>query len=177
MKISTMRNLQKIMDTGDNIACIDIWKNVLYIRKFKGRNVFMSKKGVTDEDTGRYFNLYEFDKSYIRKLQRKYHPDASGYKSGSTAYRNSQEISAAVNGAKCDLAGCDKRGIHSVLSTIFNAGSSQKEHISLHEIGDRVRTSQRKCEHSNGFSNPPNRTIRVHNIRWSPEYTGGCGLP
>jgi hypothetical protein len=74
MKLETAEKLQQIIDKDSTIELIEIWSNVLYIRRSKGRNTFFSKKGI-EEVSGVYINLFNFTKEEFKRLQKKYHPD------------------------------------------------------------------------------------------------------
>lgn len=74
MKIETAQILQQIIDKDSTIELIEVWSNVLYIRRSKGRNTFFSKKGI-QETEGVYINIFNFTKNEYKRLQFKYHPD------------------------------------------------------------------------------------------------------
>lgn len=74
MEIKTVEILQSIVTKDPTIEIIEIWANVLYVRKTKGRNTFHSKCGIT-ESQGIYLNILTFNKDEYKRLQIKYHPD------------------------------------------------------------------------------------------------------
>ena len=82
MKIQTILALQNLIDADSNIEIIEIWERVLYIRYRRGPNKFHSKKGITTEKEGVYFNMKTSSpKQLYKSLLLKYHPDTSKSKS------------------------------------------------------------------------------------------------
>ena len=137
MLLSTAINLQKIMDSDSSICCIEVWSRVLYVRRWKGRNTFMSKKGVTTEITGIYFNLKKIKDEY-KHLQLKFHPDYN---------KSTLHLSQSLNKWKELLLGCDQREINAGLHILFNDRTSYGEQIEICVKGSII-TQQQKNRYS-----------------------------
>lgn len=100
MDLQSCLKLQSIIDNDSNIELIEIWDKVLYVRCYKGRNTFMSKKGVTNLKEGIYINIYKFTKDEYKRLQLKYHPDKRP---------SHLHISKGINQWKTLLSRCEYR--------------------------------------------------------------------
>lgn len=145
MLATTVKNLQNLIDAEDNIELIEIWEKVLYVRYKKGRNKFLSKKGLTEEKSGVYFNLRNYKDAY-RNLITKYHPDRSRSK-------NALSISQNLNQWKMDLSGCEQREIDSGINLVNSI--SDTGDLPFEIFVSRVSfTKQQEDGFCYGFSTP-----------------------
>lgn len=71
-------DLQEIIDTDSTIELIEIWDNVLYVRRNVGRCSFMKKPESlkNNKEYQIYINLKK-GSDYVRQLLFKFHPDRS----------------------------------------------------------------------------------------------------
>ena len=119
MDLNSCKNLQNFINSDNTIELIEIWANVLYIRRNKGRNSFYSKKGITTLNSGIYINIYNFSKNEYKRLQSKYHPD-----------RNPKylHISKGINQWKDILSRCEyrvkNRNFYTVLIATYSKDTS-----------------------------------------------------
>lgn len=129
MDIQSIKNLQNLIDKNPNILLIEIWDRVLYLRMKVGRNVFHTKKKITNLKSGIYLSLINFKDNY-KNAQRKFHPD-----------RNEKyiKVSQGINKWKEFLSECFKREFsRTEYNTIIATYSNQP---SIFSIVESIRAS------------------------------------
>lgn len=160
MNLETCKNLDTLIQKDNSIEIIEIWANVLYIRRSKGRNSFYSKKGITVEKEGIYCNNLKISDSY-KDLLKKYHPDLNQEKS------NYVNISKNINRWKDLLLESGQREFNQQLYTklIEFCGSF----TSIFSIGSRTSfITKQTCGSINLFTPRSEQEF----VKWKAERAG-----